>query len=260
MKGDRSMSLLSSGKQLAIALGIYRQARWLSRRLRPRQLRVYRADVAFYRSFVSPGALCFDVGANIGEKSEALLEAGARVVAFEPNPMVLPELRARCEGNPNWTSVAAGLGSAAAVATLLAHEHHGESSFSTEWGGKVVATYQVPVITLDAAIQTFGRPFFCKIDVEGWELEVLNGLSSPLPLVSIEFHLNEAGIQKTLGCLERFEGLGPAFVNVTPAEGAEFLFAEWVPLGAFAAAFPGDLDKRLPGDHYGDIFVRSAVP
>ena len=40
-------------------------------------------------------------------------KAGARVVAFEPNPMVWPELRARCGSNKNWTLVRTALGSGA---------------------------------------------------------------------------------------------------------------------------------------------------
>jgi FkbM family methyltransferase len=253
------MSLLSIGKRLSIETGLYRQARWFSRRLRPRQLRTFREDVALYRSLVPPGALCFDVGANIGEKSEALLEAGARVVAFEPNPVVLPELRARCSGRADWTVVEAALGSGAAIATLHVHESHGQSSLSAEWQGRVVATHKVPVVTLDAAIQSFGSPFFCKIDVEGWELEVLRGLKQSLPLVSLEFHLSSDGIQKTIDCLQFLSSFGPSHVNVTAAETSVFLFADWIPLAHFADWFPGDLEKKLPGYRYGDIFVRNSA-
>jgi FkbM family methyltransferase len=253
------MSLTALGKRLSIAAGCYRQARWLSRRVRRRQLHTFRQDTAFYRSLLPPGALCFDVGANIGEKSEALLEAGARVVAFEPNPKVLPELRARCAGHPNWTLVETALGSTGAIATLHAHESHGESSLAAEWHGKVVATYKVPVVTLDVAIQAFGSPFFCKIDVEGWELEVLKGLTQAIPLISFEFHLNTAGIRKTIACLESFSVFGPSSVNAIPAETSRFIFADWMPLTEFIAWYPGDLEKSLPGYRYGDIFVRRAT-
>lgn len=118
------MSLSASAKQVSIATGLYRPARWLLRRVRPHKLRAFRADIELYRSLIPRGALCFDVGANIGEKSEAMWEAGARVVAFEPNPLVLPELQARCGHRKNWSVVATALGSGAGITTLHARELH----------------------------------------------------------------------------------------------------------------------------------------
>ena len=253
------MLLRAAAKRISIVTGLYRPARWFSRRLRPHQLCAFHEDVQLFRSLLPAGALCFDVGANIGEKSEALLEAGARVVAFEPNPLVLPELQARCGHRKNWSVVATALGMGAAIATLHARESHGQSSLSAGWAGKVVATYHVPVVTLDSAIQCFGSPAFCKIDVEGWELEVLRGLTHPIPLLSFEFHLNDRGIRKTAACLETLAQFGPSHVNITPAETSSFHLDDWMPLEQFLAWFPGDLGRSRPRDHYGDIVVRTDV-
>ena len=41
-------------------------------------------------------------------------------------------------------------------------------------------------------ISRFGAPDFCKINVEGLELEVLRGLSRPVPALSFEYHAIEA--------------------------------------------------------------------
>lgn len=250
------MPLLATAKRVSISAGLYRPARWLSRRIRPQQLRALRQEIELYRLLLPPGALCFDVGANIGEKSEALLEAGARVVAFEPNRLVLPELRARCGHRQNWAIVETALGSGAAIATLHARESHGQSSLGAEWEGNVIANYNVPVVTLDAAIQFFGGPVFCKIDVEGWELEVLKGLTRPIPLISFEFHLNDHDIRKTISCLERLTQFRASRVNITLAENSTFHFEEWIPLERFLAWFPGDLERLLLDRNYGDIFVK----
>jgi len=252
------MPLLTTTKRISIVTGLYRPARWFCRRFRPDKLRTFHENVELFQSLLAPGALCFDVGANIGEKSEALLEAGARVVAFEPNPRVLPELKARCQQGKNWSLVAAAVGSGAANTTFYARELHELSSLSDSWeGSETVATYTVPVVTLDSAIQRFGAPIFCKLDVEGWELEVLLGLSQPVPLLSFEFHLDERGIAKTTACLERLAQFGPAHVNVTADESSRFHFKEWIPLQEFIAWFPGDLSHTLPGYLFGDIFIRN---
>jgi FkbM family methyltransferase len=247
-------SLSAAARRLTIASGLYRPARWLVRQIRPNQQRELQADVDFYRSLLPPGALCFDVGANVGEKSEALLLAGARVVAFEPNPLIVPELQARCAHDKNWSLVAAGVGCESAVAAFYARAGHVNSGFID--GGEVVATFNAPVVTLDAAIRRFGAPAFCKIDVEGWEVEVLKGLTHPIPLVSFEFQLGDYGIKKTQDCLKELARFGSARVNITPAEKLRFHLPDWMTLNDMLAWFPGDLKKTLPGDYYGDIFVR----
>ncbi len=250
------MSVWTAVKRASIALGLYRPARSLSRRLRPRQLRALRADTAFYRALLPPDSLCFDVGANVGEKSEALLDAGARVVAFEPNPGVLDELRARCGRRRNWTLVQAALGSRAAIATLYVRTPHGESGLLESWQGRLVDTCRVPVVTLDAAVESFGCPAYCKLDVEGWELEVLRGLTHPIPLVSFEFRLDPADIAKARACLEWLARFGPGTANVTRAENPTFPRPEWIPLERFLATFPADLGWSPFGNAYGEIFVR----
>jgi hypothetical protein len=39
---------------------------------------------SFYQQFLQPGDLCFDVGANMGNRVEAFLKIGANVVVVEP--------------------------------------------------------------------------------------------------------------------------------------------------------------------------------
>ena len=248
---------LSLIKHLSITTGLYRPARWLSRRIRPAQLQAFRADVNFYRRILSPGSVCFDVGANIGEKSEALLRSGAaRVVSFEPDPVARCELRARCGHFENWVGIGTALGRGAAIATLHARGDSGKSSFLKDWTGSPVAMYHVPVVTLDSAIECFGRPDYCKVDVEGWEPEVFKGLTLSIPLISFEFHLGELNIPRTVACLEHLRQLGGGLVNITPAETPMLHLKEWMALDQFAQWFPGDLKQTLPGDPYGDIWIR----
>jgi FkbM family methyltransferase len=254
-----STAVLPGLKQLSIATGLYRPSRWLIRQVRPIELRTLRGDVALYRSLLPAGATCFDVGANIGAKSEALLRAGAaRVVSFEPCPPAARELKARCGWFGNWSIVEAALGSASAVAVLYSNaQDSAKSSLLPGWSRDHGARYHVPVVTLDAAIQCFGRPDFCKIDTEGWEPEVLKGLSRAIPLIAFQFHLSGEGAQKAVDCLRLLQRLGSAVVNVTPAETPILHFTEWRPLEEFAEWFPGDLRQALPGDPYGDIWVKT---
>ncbi len=67
-------------KRASIATGLYRPVRALHTRFHAAPRERHRDDVAFYRRWIPAGALCFDVGANIGDKSDAMLAAGLRVV------------------------------------------------------------------------------------------------------------------------------------------------------------------------------------
>jgi FkbM family methyltransferase len=223
--------------------------------------RAFAEEISFLKSLLPTPSLSFDIGANVGNKSEAMLAAGARVIAFEPNPLLMSELRAHCSGERNWMMIPAAVGSRPDILTFYARETHGLSSLDIhgvqDWQGPLAGTFSVPVVTLDAAISSFGVPSYCKIDVEGWELEVLNGLSRPLPLLSFEFHLNDRDIPQTLRCLERLATLGEYHINVTPAERPHFLFDSWIPLQHFVVRFPDDLKHRLTGGLlYGNIFAR----
>ncbi|MCB2204562.1 FkbM family methyltransferase [bacterium] len=252
------MRLLSNLKQASLALGMYPFARKLNGILQPAVRRAMQEDIAMYQDLLPEGALCFDIGAHFGAKSETLLKAGAKVVAFEPNPSVFPELTARCAMHPQWALLPAALGNAASLMELNLHTRSGESSFDSRWkGGEgFVASIHVPVTTLDAAIAAFGKPYYCKIDVEGWEDQVLLGLSCPIPLISIEFHLNEDIIPRTIRCLQRLREFGAAEVNVTPAESSTFHLPKWMELDDFIAWFPGDLAQTLPQWPVGDIYIR----
>jgi hypothetical protein len=89
------MGLGAYVKQAAISIGLYRPARLLHRALVRSEREDFRAGVAFYGQFVRPGNLCFDIGANIGTKTEMLLALGAKVVSIEPQPDLVREVRAR---------------------------------------------------------------------------------------------------------------------------------------------------------------------
>src|SRR5271165_6144392 len=76
--------------------------------------RVQRREIAeLYRQFISAGDLCFDIGANIGEVSQVMLDLGARVVAVEPQSESVEALRKRFAGKQNFTLVPKAAGSAA---------------------------------------------------------------------------------------------------------------------------------------------------
>jgi hypothetical protein len=107
--------------------------------------------------------------------------------------------------------------------------------------GSTVQQRPTEVTTLAALIAEHGVPALCKIDVEGFELEVLKGLDRPLPLVTFEYHLSERDL---LGaCLHRLAELGPIEVNANTMDSGDLTFPRWLSVVEFLAAdIPAEAD------------------
>ena len=75
---------------------------------------------------------------------------------------------------------------------------------------------EVPVTTLDALIEVYGVPAFCKIDVEGMETDILRGLSTPIPLIAVEYL--PAAMDMAREGVELIEGLGGYEFNYSGGE------------------------------------------
>lgn len=248
-------------KDFSISTGLYRPIRNLYRLLNQKQLKYhldyFQREISFYSKLLDSDSLCFDVGANIGEKSEAFLVAGARVVAFEPQPQCMRELKARCSHyRSKFHAVHNAVGAEPGEATLYTRERSGIASFHQDWISPVQSSIQVPITTLDHAINEFGKPDYCKIDVEGWEFEVLKGLTQPISLLSFEYHITERGINTTAACIDYLSNLEKILINIVPSEMHSFVFQEWLPPDEFLKRFPEDV-VDLGKYGYGEIWVRS---
>ena len=114
----------------------------------------------------------------------------------------------------------------------------------TRWQAGLV----VPVVTLDELIVRYGRPAFCKIDVEGYDLEVLQGLSEPLAALSFEYV--PPALDLALGCLERLTALGAYAFNWSWGESMHLRWREWVDAPTLAAYLRDYPAQGNPGDVY----------
>ena len=72
-------------------------------------------------------------------------------------------------------------------------------------------TEQIEITTLENVISKFGIPAFIKIDVEGFELEVLKGLKTPVKNISFEYTVPEQ-LNKVLECIEQVNTISSQYL------------------------------------------------
>jgi FkbM family methyltransferase len=216
----------------------------------------------FYRQFVRPGSLCFDIGAHLGGRSRAFLDLGARVIALEPQPACAAYLRKRWRGERRFRLIPKAIGAQAGNASM--HINRMNPTISTlspaGWRSAMAAAaiqrerwedrVAVEVTTLDRLIEDYGMPDFCKIDVEGYEAQALAGLSRPIPALSFEFISFDAGGAKA--CLRRLTALGGYRFNWSMRERLRLESPEWVS----ASRAEQMIDSLGPAVVSGDIYAR----
>ncbi len=214
-----------------------------------RSLRIYYGDAGrdaamdrMYATFLKPGTLAFDIGAHVGDRIASFRRLGARVVALEPQPGPLRALQLIHGCDANVTLVAKACGASEGEVTF--HINSANPTVSTASDAFLIAAdgaggwqdqvwdqmVRVPCTTLDALIQNHGMPDFIKIDVEGYEHDVLAGLSKLVRALSFEFTTIQRGV--ALDCLGALARLGNYRFNVALGESQQLVFDAGVDLPA----------------------------
>jgi len=213
----------------------------------------------FYSQFFIKGDLVFDIGANKGEYTSMFHRLGAAVVAVEPNPLCCETL-SKLERLKNIHVEKVAAGHAAGSAKLRLCDQSNLSTLSDDWflSSREAPTYrnvkwldqiEVPLTTLDLLSKRYGIPVFVKIDVEGYEKNVIDGMSFAPKFISFEFSNVER--EGAVQCIERLGGKGYEF-NPMLSRDFEFQFRDWK-----TDRETVDWLREYSGnEEFGDIFAR----
>jgi FkbM family methyltransferase len=214
-----------------------------------------------YARFIAPGDLVFDIGAHVGGRIAAFRRLGARVVAVEPQPLLIKTLKLLYGRDRSVVIEPVAVGCDQGELVLKLNLDNPTVSTASDafiraarrapgWQGEQwIDRIAVPMTTLDALIARHGVPGFIKIDVEGFEAEALAGLTHPVAALSFEFTTIQREV--ALACLERCAALGYARFNAAIGEEQVFAFADWRSREEIAAWIRG----LPPAANSGDIYA-----
>lgn len=216
----------------------------------------------FYSQFITANDLCFDIGAHLGNRTNAWNALGAKVIVVEPQPICMDYMRKKFKRKDNIILLECAVGKKRGKDTMyisamtptistLSNEEwrktiNDDTSFEVKWERKK----KVQVVTLDDLIEQYGMPTFCKIDVENFEVQALQGLSRAIPCLSVEFY--PATIHEAIKCIELLEALGKYEYNWSTAESQKFNSVNWLEANKMIEIFK-DYQRT---DIYGDFYAR----
>ncbi len=215
----------------------------------------------FYSQFIKKGDLCFDVGANVGSRTDMFLRLGARVVAVEPQEVCFRLLQQKFTRNRMVALVNQGCSDHVGYVDLYIADANTISTMSEDWKLAVTSSgrfpldqynwtqvVSVPVTTLDHLIAKYGLPAFIKIDVEGYELSILQGLSQPVRLLSFEF--TQEFMDSTKQCVHQLSRLGEVRFNFSLGESMWLWLPNWVVGEKLIDYLPSSPRATMWGDIY----------
>jgi FkbM family methyltransferase len=227
----------------------------------------------FYAQLLKRGDVYFDVGANIGNRISPIIgtlrKGKGKIVAIEPQAECVAVLKKK-------------FGSKIVIIPKGCGEHEGEqamaisnddnrlSSFAAGWieatgeSGRFASMTTgwnekrtIKMTTLDRLIEEFGTPRFIKIDVEGYELEVLKGLTQPVEMISFEYTTPES-TEQCIECIKRINDIsqGKILCNYSVGESMEWALPEWL---SFKEMIAQIASTSVFGEGFGDIYVKYVV-
>jgi FkbM family methyltransferase len=206
--------------------------------------------------------LIFDIGANVGERTAIFSELSKTIVAVEPNKNLSKVLKARFR-NSNVIIINKGCSNSNTPLELLIPQNHTISTFSPDF-----ITYKkesnsslnwrrsqiIDCTTLDQLIMVYGTPDFCKIDVEGFEKFVIEGLNQKVGIISFELNFPHF-LPDTKGIISKLNSLGYSEYNFSFGESLVFIADTWLSHKDFIE-YLDNLEINSTASFYGDVYAR----
>jgi FkbM family methyltransferase len=162
-----------------------------------------------FEKVVDSGSIVYDIGAHVGFYTllaSKLVGESGKVVAFEPSPRNLVYLKKHLEINHHTNVIVIEAAVSDKAGTCLFSEGPNNSSGCISEDGALV----VKVVCVDELVmnESLPPPDYVKIDVEGIEYRVLNGMKNVLVNYSPKIFLATHSLEIKADCCCLLESLG----------------------------------------------------
>jgi FkbM family methyltransferase len=244
-------------KEMLVEAGLYYKVN----EIRFRHDQRNRLQKAFYAKLIKKSDLVFDVGANVGQRTAIFSNLAHLVVAFEPQVECVRHLKSRFRFARNVEIQPVALSDSEGEAIIYQSSSNTVSSMSEKFVDTVGKTVfaevnwdnrvTIQTKTLDQMIAIYGMPGFIKIDVEGFEINVLRGLSRPAPFLSFEFI--PLAMDEVKKCLARLHEISNDYLyDYCLGEDLDFVLPRHVSYETFVNEV---IPKLEMAETFGDIYA-----
>jgi FkbM family methyltransferase len=184
--------------------------------------RSYQIERKFYEKLLlGRSAIVFDIGANVGDKSVLFSKFSQRVIAVDPDQHNYKLLKRRLFFQSKVVVINAAVGRETGKGFFYVNSPGSPSNtMSVKWkkiledakanrwstSTSFSETYEVDIVTLDTLVGKYGMPTYIKIDVEGYENHVLEGLTKAIPIISFEANFPDFR-DETIQCVHKISRL-----------------------------------------------------
>ncbi|MEO7306364.1 MAG: FkbM family methyltransferase [Ferruginibacter sp.] len=222
------------------------------------QQQFLKEQIQFYGGLIKPNDLCFDIGGNVGFKTNVFLHLGARVVTLEPQQACVDILKIKY--GKKAIILQKGAGATNEMKEFYISNNTAVSSFKKDWvdefkdsrfpGSSIQAVEKIEMVTLDSLIDIYGKPNFIKIDVEGFEMEVFRGLTNSFGYLSFEYAVPEKAQDVTEILKYLKSKYSRLTCNFAICNDSSFALKAWMPIAEmleyvqqeyFNSTFAGDI-------------------
>jgi FkbM family methyltransferase len=203
----------------------------------------YFAQLRFYQAVLGRKVnLVFDIGANVGDTTHIFQNIARKVIALEPDDENYSILKMRFGNNSKVVIIKKAVSEAEGEAEFFIQEEGSAfNTLSDKWvnvlgdetqtrfgsAAKFQSTKKVKTTTLEALIKEFGIPDFIKIDVEGFEYQVVKSLQQPVQYISFECNLPEFK-NETIQIVQYLDELNKKYRFNYHNDDQEFLLPQFV--------------------------------